>query len=194
MRTRHILPLAAIMVLMASCASVSSYVSRTAKTQMVEPASIQQLPLVVELQVEPTLYSRDTTWYYVKSTNFNRKEATNYLTAEVLRQHQADVLILPRVSFEKERRNKNYTCHMKVEGYPARYTNFHTATKQDIQLLTGDFKEKADTIYCPIIINVTENQATIAPKQEKAAVDKIAEQLSEKVALPSFLKKKKGKK
>ena len=59
----------------------------------------------------------------------------NFATADLLKKHDADVLIEPRYSVENASSISKFKFNVIVSGYPAKYKNFRPMTEKDTVFL-----------------------------------------------------------
>ncbi len=156
-------------LLLASCSS-SRMTLRTARSVSLKDPVITHLPTVVELEVDSVLQKADTTWLNIPFQNHVNKEAQQeVLIAEILEANNADVLVQPKINHDKDV-TWTYTKHtLSVAGYPARYVNFHTATKEDIAILNGETDAKGKN---PSIVNIY-NGAPMSDKKSWKKNDQV---------------------
>ena len=128
-----------VLVGFSSCGTMrSTSTTRTARTLEIE-ADIQQLPTVADLVVDTVLAKNDTSWTNISFKHVMLKsEMRKVLLGEMLENTNADVIVQPREKVQTKVYHpfkQSYT--MQVVGYPARYRNFRTATKEDLRILQG---------------------------------------------------------
>lgn len=116
----------AILMLMGSCTTVQ----KTASTADIE-VKVFQYPMVVDLEISPEKISKTTDWYSFFSTMGYETRRDN-LTAEMLQEVGADVLVEPNYIHEKEFPSYH---KLTVSGFPAKFKNFRKATDKDLEAL-----------------------------------------------------------
>lgn len=121
-----ILLLACGTLLLSSCQTVK----KTATTVDVEN-SVSQYPAVADLDIQGKI--EGTSEWGFRPFHFGEPSlelAKSNLIADLLKQHNADVLLEPQFIFEKE----SYGVRrLVVTGFPATYKNFRNATPADIE-------------------------------------------------------------
>lgn len=120
--------LASAMLMLASC-GVSRYTSYTAKSGTL-PYSINAIPTTSELSVSEKKVSGEARAIpgLAQSVSALEKAAV----ADALNKVGADILLEPRYEYVSENRVVNL---VKVWGYPAKFNNFHTLTKEEAEVL-----------------------------------------------------------
>lgn len=109
-----------------------STVYKTASSTDVE-TSVTTYPEVADLDVQ-TKISETKSWNFVPFHIGEPKLSTvkGNLIAEVLKAHNADILLEPQFSFQKTPYKERI---LTVTGYPATYKNFRKATANDLEAI-----------------------------------------------------------
>ena len=122
------------MFLIAIC-FVSCAVTKTETAKVRDVAGIVlHVPTVADLdvpanRVTETLNIRLAT--NMKGLPILTEQVKNYTTAQLLKKHDADVLIEPRYSVEAALGYSKSTFTVTVSGYPAKYKNFRPMIESD---------------------------------------------------------------
>ncbi len=157
------------LLFLTSCGTMQSTSTvRTAKSITLGDPVITQMPTVVELEVDSIPLSADTVWQNVPFKQHATKDnQTELLIANILEQRNADVLVQPKIAHDTKVTGRYVEHRLSVSGFPARYVNFHTATKEDWEIINGHTTTPGNQ---PCIINIYNNGGnTIAPKELKEA-------------------------
>lgn len=111
---------------MGSCTTIQ----KTASTSDIQ-ANVWQYPVVADLDISPVKITKTTSWYSFFSTMSKATRQSN-LTAEMLLEADADVLVEPNSIYKKE-----FPSHhtLTVTGFPAKFKNFRKATDKDLEAL-----------------------------------------------------------
>lgn len=114
--------------MLTSCTTVQ----KTATTTDVKN-HVEQYPTVADLNVKEKAEAT-TTWnfrpFHAGEPSLN--QAKENLTAELLKQKDADVLIEPQYIFEKTSYGER---KLTIIGFPAKYKNFRAATASDLEAI-----------------------------------------------------------
>lgn len=93
-------------------------------------AYVVQYPTVADLEISPKKVSKSTSWVSLFSTT-NKETRKENLTAELLSESDADVLVEPHYIHKKNVFDNTLT----VSGFPAKFKNFRKATDKDLEAL-----------------------------------------------------------
>lgn len=135
--------LAAALVAVAFLTSCTT-VRQTAQTASVD-YRVEQLPVVADLTVLPPA-TAETEWEQTPVLRLLMPVGQRLanLEAELLAKQGADVLLEPQHS--SELRRWGY-CSLRLTGYPARLSNFRTATPADLEALRADVPDHRRRVY-----------------------------------------------
>lgn len=134
-----------IALLFTSCATTSTGSSKS--LDIVGPG-VLHLPVVADLEVSQQRVSYSKTFSVTGEVGSTAK---NEVIRELLKQHNSDVLIEP--IFESTKSGAK--LELTVTGFPAKYKNFRTIQKSDIELIeaTPGFIQKAEENISGVILN-----------------------------------------
>jgi len=110
--------------------SACSTIKKTASVADVN-TYVVQYPTVADLEISPTKVSKTVGWSsFFSMISFETRKGN--LTAELLQDNDADVLVEPQYIH-----NKNFlgTNKLTVIGFPAKLKNFRKATDKDLDAL-----------------------------------------------------------
>lgn len=107
--------------------------------------NIQTYPEVADLEVQQKI-SESKTWKFVPFHIGEPKLSTakGNLIAEVLKTHNADILLEPQFTFERTSYGERV---LTVTGIPATYKNFRKATAEDIEAIKACKEPNAQKKY-----------------------------------------------
>lgn len=142
-RILYIIAVAAIGILSVSCSSEYGITENNTRLMPVN-STAHTLPTVAELRVSSSKISHQLS---VKNTyslkdiyNFGDSPKMVYLQKLALNQaaqkYDADVIVAPSYSITTSDDQKTIT--VTVTGYPANYYNFHTATTEEMNIISND--------------------------------------------------------
>ncbi|HIV32704.1 MULTISPECIES: hypothetical protein [unclassified Alistipes] len=127
---RTILLLAAAVAL--SACSNSVYKSHTARVARI-PAAMESMVNVSDLEVSETKVTGICTGKDGKYLSKKVKEQN--AIAEALKKTGADILVEPQFTYTYDKKGRLTT--VEVSGYPARYRNFRSLTKEDAEAINA---------------------------------------------------------
>lgn len=132
-------------LLFASCATTNTGSSKS--LDIVGPG-VLHLPVVADLEVSQQRVSYTKTFNITGESNSTAK---NEVIRELLKQYNSDVLIEP--IFESTKTGSK--LELTVTGFPAKYKNFRTIQKSDIELIetTPGLIQKAEENISGSILN-----------------------------------------
>ena len=132
----------AVVLFLASCSSSYNLAENNTKLLSVG-SSAYTLPTVAELNVSATKISFQMTYQNNLSlkdiSKFSDSPKVQYMIKltmnKAAEKYEADVIVAPNYTIATSEDFKNVT--ITVTGYPATYTNFHTATATEMNLIKG---------------------------------------------------------
>lgn len=135
-------------VLFTSCSVTKS---GTAKSMDIVGPGVIHKPIVVDLDVNPVKSVTTSTFSGIESM----QNAKNDVVRQLLKEHNADVLVEP--TFETE--TKNGKTQLTVKGWPATYKNFRPIEEKDLKFLEvrPSYLQKAET-YQPVTQEKSKNK------------------------------------
>lgn len=138
---RKITFLFALGVMFTSCSVTKS---GTAKSMDIVGPGVIHKPIVVDLDVNQVKSVSTSTFSGIESM----QNAKNDVVRQLLKEHNADVLVEP--TFETE--SKNGKTQLTVKGWPATYKNFRPIEEKDLKFLEvrPNYLQKAET-YQPVM-------------------------------------------
>ncbi len=160
-------------ILLTSCGAQKTTLLSSRSIVLDDPV-ITQLPVVVELTVEPVAVSIDTIWrnnWFSLKKHTTKKEQEKLLIGMILQKYNADVLVQPKIEYDKTLTWTYEEHKLTVTGFPARYTNFHTPTQEEWKLVKG---KKGTSIEGPSVVNIY-NSGSSNNSQHKTNVMPIRE-------------------
>ncbi|GAA4517230.1 hypothetical protein [Sphingobacterium thermophilum] len=107
--------------------SCSTIKSGTLKSMDIIGPGVIHVPVLADLEVQPNKQQLTRTYTKV----ITMEMAKNNVIRDLIKQHNADVLIEP--TFESE--TKSGATTITVKGWPATYKNFRQITKEDVAIL-----------------------------------------------------------
>ncbi len=111
--------------------SCSTLQKSTARYVGIE-AEINQYPTVTDLELADKAVTAEVTWNWsllsFGTQGLNDRKMN--LIADMLKKHNADVLVEPRYQFVKTSFGPR---KLTVTGYPAKYKNFRSASEKDLK-------------------------------------------------------------
>lgn len=137
----YLILIPAAMIMLQSCATADyHHTSRkaTAKTRYISQSSITETTVVTDLIVEDKKVNGS-----FSGTNVDEESAKSLAVADALKKVNAEVMVEPVFEVEvKDFRD----ISVQVQGYPARYKNFRSPTRED-SILLGLIAPKVDTVF-----------------------------------------------
>ncbi len=113
--------------------SCSTLTKSTARYVGIE-TDINQYPTVTDLELSDNPITAEVTWNW-SLISFGQQSLADRkmnLIADMLKKHNADVLVEPRYQFTKTSFGPR---KLIVTGYPAKYKNFRSASEKDLKAI-----------------------------------------------------------
>jgi hypothetical protein len=143
------IPLYCLLITFLTSACITPQRTTTTKTMDIYGAGVIQYPVIAELDVSDNSVSGTAQTSSGESIEVVKENAI----ADALLGTNADILVEPIFETVIDGRDKRAT----VRGFPATYTNFRSATQQDIQLLEAGILQRAETTESPQITEEDDN-------------------------------------
>lgn len=147
-RTKQLTCVILFATLATSC-SVTSKTYRTENRKVSVKTSVQQMPVLAELDLDSTRVIIDSCWTdsLFHQTFSIQKQVAN-LMAKALDQYKADVFVMPDYTWKKQHVGFLKTEHsLSVNGFLGKYKSFRTATRDDIKEYNLFRYEQSDSLF-----------------------------------------------
>lgn len=147
-----------ITLLMAGLVLTSCSVTRSTYTEVKTGASVQQMPVVADIETGPKVEKTISWANHPFNSSYSKENQTENAIFDILKEYGADVLIEPHTVYVKTIGHRKLT----VTGYPARFVNIRKATEEDLMELRKDDSAHRKSVYP---LNFDNDSKTVASQE-----------------------------